>query len=388
MKILFLHFSGLHLGYLGCYGNDWVATPTFDRLAAEGVVFDQHYADYFEPPSAIETGRYHFPWISESDQSATSVEARLQEILTTNQIEFLRTNEIFESELETSDAFRSSLERLRNQDGWMLWGEMPSLLPPWNVNVETLFHYFKDDVAEEEEAEPAVAPILEPPSGPVDSEDSDLMESLQLTYASAVTQADDQLSVIVKALEDAGLWNEILLIVTSDRGIALGEHGRVGYDTPWLHEEIVHLPLIVRLPGGIEAGRRIAALTQPVDLFATILDAFELPSPAHHGTSLWPLAKGSKTQERDYICAGRKVGELEVWLLRTKDWALLLPSGEEGESRAQLYEKPEDRWEVNNVFQTNFEKAEQLEELLMQWKKALHESKEFKPPPMPENDES
>ena len=45
MKILVLEAFGLHLGYLGCYGNDWLATPAFDQLAAEAFVFDQHFAD-------------------------------------------------------------------------------------------------------------------------------------------------------------------------------------------------------------------------------------------------------------------------------------------------------------------------------------------------------
>src|SRR6185369_11849599 len=43
MRILVVNTVGLHLGYLGCYGNDWIATPNLDRLAAEGVVFDQHF---------------------------------------------------------------------------------------------------------------------------------------------------------------------------------------------------------------------------------------------------------------------------------------------------------------------------------------------------------
>src|SRR5437016_3487649 len=45
MNVLVLSLPGLRLHHLGCYGNEWVATPALDRLAAQGVVFDRHYAD-------------------------------------------------------------------------------------------------------------------------------------------------------------------------------------------------------------------------------------------------------------------------------------------------------------------------------------------------------
>src|SRR5262245_66105145 len=64
MRALVLVLDCLHLGYLGCYGNDWVATPALDALAAEAVVFDQHVADRPDPAGAwhaLRTGRYDPP---------------------------------------------------------------------------------------------------------------------------------------------------------------------------------------------------------------------------------------------------------------------------------------------------------------------------------------
>src|SRR5262245_29480259 len=49
MKILVLNPFACHLGYLGCYGNEWIATPNLDRMAAEGVVFDNHFAASLDP---------------------------------------------------------------------------------------------------------------------------------------------------------------------------------------------------------------------------------------------------------------------------------------------------------------------------------------------------
>src|SRR5271154_3606526 len=41
MNAISLVIDRLHVGYLGCYGNSWIATPNFDRLASDGFVFDQ-----------------------------------------------------------------------------------------------------------------------------------------------------------------------------------------------------------------------------------------------------------------------------------------------------------------------------------------------------------
>src|SRR5439155_10403244 len=75
MKALVIIVRGLHLGYLGCYGNEWIATPGFDRLAAEGAVFDQHFADWPSAEGAMrawQTARYVFPGVAA--ESAASLD--------------------------------------------------------------------------------------------------------------------------------------------------------------------------------------------------------------------------------------------------------------------------------------------------------------------------
>src|SRR6202521_3892592 len=61
MRILVIEASALHLGYLGCYGNDWVATPNIDRLASESVVFDRHFYDVEQPKPLAWTGHRPMP---------------------------------------------------------------------------------------------------------------------------------------------------------------------------------------------------------------------------------------------------------------------------------------------------------------------------------------
>src|SRR5262245_21653184 len=62
MNILVLNADALRLAYLGCYGSDWVPTPSLDRLTAESVVFDQHVVDSLGfPYRSAWTGRYGPP---------------------------------------------------------------------------------------------------------------------------------------------------------------------------------------------------------------------------------------------------------------------------------------------------------------------------------------
>ena len=161
-----------------------------------------------------------------------------------------------------------------------------------------------------------------------------------------------------------------MIIVTADRGFPLGEHGLVGASRPWLHQELVHIPLIIRMPHGAAGGARIGALTQPVDLMPTLLEAFDLTSLDCHGSSLLPLIRGEQERIRDYACSGLEIGGELEYSLRTPDWAFLLPENpSSGGLRPllrdrQLYVKPDDRWEVNNVLQHHFELAEQFEQVL------------------------
>src|SRR6516162_2792787 len=64
MRVVVVNARGLHLGYVSACGNEWIETPALDRLAAEGVVFDNHIADRPDPAGARRawrSGRYDFP---------------------------------------------------------------------------------------------------------------------------------------------------------------------------------------------------------------------------------------------------------------------------------------------------------------------------------------
>src|SRR5262249_37834992 len=64
MNVIVVACNGLHLGFLGAYGNAWIETPHLDRLASEGIVFDHHFPENLTtlpPRRSWWTGRYGFP---------------------------------------------------------------------------------------------------------------------------------------------------------------------------------------------------------------------------------------------------------------------------------------------------------------------------------------
>ena len=119
------------------------------------------------------------------------------------------------------------------------------------------------------------------------------------------------------------------------------------------------------MPGGRHGGVRHQALVQTVDLLPTIVSALGLPpidraeAPVH-GHDLLPLIRGEQTKVRDYACLGMDVAEFAI---RTHLWHLVVPIEiDPDEPRSpELFRKPEDRWDQNNVIDQYPEVAEHLE---------------------------
>jgi hypothetical protein len=98
-----------------------------------------------------------------------------------------------------------------------------------------------------------------------------------------------------------------------------------------------------------------------------LLALFGFPVPTVHGCNLLPLCRGEAEAVRAYACSGLRTGESIEWALRTLQWAFLRPifqGVEETPRPAQLYVKPDDRWEVNNLYQHHPELTQHLEETL------------------------
>jgi arylsulfatase A-like enzyme len=389
MKAIVLVLRGLHLGYLGCYGNEWIDTPHLDRLAAEGVVFDRHFANCPDVAATRRTWRTGLvtPTSDQADDLLALLRNRnvncrlITDFVHAASDEFLKGWSSVYQVKNDADADKKldslmefvgdKLVDLSGRENGLVWIELADLLPPWSIpdeHLEAFFHPAPAEHDDEEiEQEEELEPLLDPSPGPLPDAADQPFRRLQSTYAAAVSHIDSFVGWLCDELRDRNLADESLLIVTTDHGQALGEHGIVGPYRPCLHDELVHIPLLMRMPASAGAGRRIAGITQSVDLYSTLLEVFGVDPPPNHGYSLLPLARAEVENVRSFAVSSMRLGEREERALRTDGWAFLLPISTPADDPfrgPQLYVKPDDRWEVNNVLQHHLELGERLEAVL------------------------
>jgi arylsulfatase A-like enzyme len=104
-------------------------------------------------------------------------------------------------------------------------------------------------------------------------------------YDREIRYVDDELGKLFEWLDDQELLDRTLVVVTSDHGEAFLEHGYIGHGS-LPHEEVVHVPLLMRGPG-VPRGRRVASLAGHIDLLPTVLELLGIASPpAARGRSL------------------------------------------------------------------------------------------------------
>jgi tetratricopeptide (TPR) repeat protein len=115
-------------------------------------------------------------------------------------------------------------------------------------------------------------------------------------YDGEVAAADAVVGRLVAFLKQRGLYDRALLVLVSDHGEGLGDHGEDEHGI-FLYREELQVPLIVKLPGGKDGGRRVSATAGLVDVLPTVLSALGAPAPAGaplSGAAIWPEAPAGR----------------------------------------------------------------------------------------------
>jgi arylsulfatase A-like enzyme len=413
LSVVLIQLDSLSRHFLPCYGNRWVQTPTLDAFARRAAVFDRHFAgslpcmparreiwcgveelwwrgwgplEPWDEPIAhrcrrsgrpivtqLITDHYHlFEWGAHSyhhdfhgyecirghemdnwrteplaavpDWAAVMAARRPPEsAVYLRNVQGVAGEEAFFGPRVMREA-AGWLDRNHAHGQFFLHVDSFDVHEPFHIPEPYRSLYTDDDYRR-------YSPW--PHYGRTDAGDSAISPAelawVRAQFAGKLTMLDRWLGELFERLDRHGLWERTCVIVTTDHGHYLGEHGWIGKPHAPLYHTLCHLPLLVWHPalgrdaalalgsshdahGADEpgpdlaaraAGRRVDAVTQTVDLYATVLDLLGVEAPASpqaHSRSLAPLLRGEAFEHRPHAVYGynnKRVG------ITAGDWTLL-----------------------------------------------------------------
>ncbi|MDL2232440.1 sulfatase-like hydrolase/transferase [Ruminococcaceae bacterium OttesenSCG-928-L11] len=364
MKTIVILMDTLNRHMLKCYNPEAKAiTPAIDRLAAKSIVFDNHFigsAPCMPARRDILTGRLNFlernwgpiepfdvtfpellrkqgtfchivtdhshyaeiggegymqqfnTWDLQRGQETDVWASRIKEPDNIPEQYFGRMGRQYQcnrmhfqtdADYPTPRTFASAakwLEENGGEDDFFLMVEAFDPHEPFDATEEFKAMYPED----------YDGPVYEwPKYAPITEETPEAVNHLRNLYYATLSMADKWLGKLLDEMDRQNLWEDTMVIFTSDHGHMLGEHGVTGKNQFHAWNEMSHIPLFVHLPGGKGAGTRCNAVTQNVDLCPTMLDYYgvtEYPPvmPKLHGKSWKPLLDGETEKVRDYAIYG------------------------------------------------------------------------------------
>lgn len=117
--------------------------------------------------------------------------------------------------------------------------------------------------------------------------DSELFDRIVDLYDGEIRYVDSQIERVFQFLKNEDLYENTMIIITSDHGEEFMEHGAMAYHSHTLYNELLRVPLIIKFPEGRWGGRVIRDPVALTDLMPTVLDYLDLPLPSYsQGESL------------------------------------------------------------------------------------------------------
>ncbi len=196
----------------------------------------------------------------------------------------------------------------------------------------------------------------------------DEAEVIRAQYDGALAYLDEKVGQLCELLRRRGILDNTLVIVTSDHGDCLGEHDHFGHRTA-LHEELVHVPLVIRHPENFPRGQCRKQQVSLVDLYPTILHAAELDTSDLLGcrSLLETPEDASKAFTVAENTAPLAMQSVVSRMVRADRYKYIWHSN----SNHELYDLAEDAGETNNLVEVRPEVADQMQHTLEQWQASL-----------------
>ncbi|MGH9662840.1 MAG: sulfatase [Bryobacteraceae bacterium] len=340
-NVLFITVDTLRADHLSCYGYYRKTSPYIDGLAAEGTRFARDYTVIpLTGPShfALLTGRY-----------PQEIGVRRNGVAPPSDMKLVSLPQVLRRHGYRRGAFVSAwplVSHLTHMDRWFdhFDEDMPRRYQLFNssrwaedVTPKALkwlqrhgkgkkpfflwVHYFDPHSPYEfrDAFQPQPVAGIEPP--PMPWKDDGMPNRIR-SYDSEIYYADHYIGKLLNALDKLGVRDSTLVVLTADHGESLGEHGYVGHGRH-LYENIVHVPLIFRLPGKVAAGKVVDTPVSSIDVAPTILDVAlgdwtkgHASTPFFTGKSLAASVTGaSEPDDRRayYVTFAGKKGYMPAW---------------------------------------------------------------------------
>ncbi|MBI2423665.1 MAG: sulfatase [Candidatus Hydrogenedentes bacterium] len=142
---------------------------------------------------------------------------------------------------------------------------------------------------------------------------------LSASYDDCIRMVDYQLAVLVQSLMDKGLYDDALIVITSDHGESLNDHGQ--YEHYTAYREVSHVPLIVKFPKQEFGGRRFGGLVETVDIMPTVMDVLGIPGAVPvDGISLRAMLAGTAAPHEMVFSTQKEHFAVEKEVLRVHEF--------------------------------------------------------------------
>ena len=198
-------------------------------------------------------------------------------------------------------------------------------------------------------------------------------------YYEMVKEIDDKLGEILKKLDDLGLTDKTMIVFCGDHGEMMGSHGMNSKNN--FYDESARVPLIIRFPGHIAAGKRVTAPISNIDIRPTIDDYLNMPAYKCDGQSLRPLIEDTyQKNETQFAVSEWYNDKIPGFMVRTETHKLMIAHTAEAKNTAidGFYNLQTDSLEQTNILkitpvpQTEMAKAQELKVLLIKWLKKVN----------------
>lgn len=292
----------------GCYGDSVAQTPNIDRLASEGMLYTNAYstAAVCSPSrAAIITGMYATS--IGAHHHRTSAPEHTEHTPTPYEVvpppyvktftEYLRASGYYCANNEKTDyQFKAPITAWDENGNNAHWRNRPQLEQPFFAVFNLMATHESGMWRSYETLTTQPDDVSLPPYLP----DTQKSREVLARHYDNLEQNDKRVGELLLQLEEDGLEDNTIVFIWSDHGEGLPRHKR------WLYDSGIHVPLIVRWPGRLEAGTMTDQLVSMIDLGPTVLMLAGLPVPKHmQGHAFLTANATEKPPERSYVFAAR-----------------------------------------------------------------------------------